>query len=290
MFRVVLLIGLFAYASSLNCNNDCQKRQHDALVELYRSLDGPNWLRQQGWTSATSDHCLWEGVKCCTPTTAVKSVSCKQQGAVTGLDLSVNNITGPWPASALLGLAQSLQTLDFRGNGVYGSIGADISELQLLLYCHVDDNRLTGTLPDSLGQLGNLTRFTGAANRLAGSIPASLSQLQQLQWLLLNDNELTGQMPPELLAMPQLRRLALQGNMLQGPLPTGAVKESAGASRLPLQAAGTVQGKPLAAEALPVLVSLHSARALHFSRCANQVEHSNACFCSEASLCSSRVA
>lgn len=232
MLLLVVFLALLSTAKPQPCDQTCQRSQREALNVLYSSLDGPHWLRNSGWTD-TAEHCTWDGVECCNQTVASIGVPCPTPGAVTALDLSVNNATGTWPASALGSLATSLTSLSLRGNNIQGPLPGSIGTLQHLSVLSIDDNSLTGPLPAGLGQLQNLTQLTAAANNFSGTVPSSLSRLQQLQWLLLNDNQLTGHVPAELFALSQLQLLALQGNMLQGPLPTVAAAQQGAALMAP---------------------------------------------------------
>lgn len=238
MLPLILLLASLAPCSAVLCDGNCQQRQRQALVGLYNALDGPNWPRNQGW-KGTDEYCTWDGVECCTQASAGSGNGCGLSGAVAGLDLSVNNLTGTWPAAHLEALADSLQSLSLRGNSIQGTMPASIGNLQLLTALYVDDNNLSGPLPATVGQLQNLTQLTAAANRFTGTIPSSLSKLERLQWLLLNNNQLTGQVPGELFTLAQLQLLSLQGNLLHGPLPTEAA-----ATQSPAGAGAALVGYP----------------------------------------------
>jgi hypothetical protein len=80
-------------------------------------------------------------------------------------------------------------------------------------------NKLTGTLPDSLGSLTNLTTLRLERNKLTGSIPASLGNLTRLQDLDLGLNQLTGPIPDSLANLTRLESLDLGINQLTGPIP-----------------------------------------------------------------------
>ena len=98
------------------------------------------------------------------------------------------------------------------------------------------DNRLSGELPEGLGNLANLQvlRFGAAsftcgsggcrpkspsANRLAGEIPPELGNLANLKSLDLTANQLTGEIPPELGNLANLESLRLSANQLSGEIP-----------------------------------------------------------------------
>ncbi|MYE84266.1 MAG: hypothetical protein F4X36_20945, partial [Gammaproteobacteria bacterium] len=79
--------------------------------------------------------------------------------------------------------------------------------------------QLTGTIPRSIGQLSNLTKFSLWETELTGPIPAELGQLSNLTILDLAGNQLTGPIPPSIGRLSNLTHLHLAGNLLTGPIP-----------------------------------------------------------------------
>lgn len=236
---VCSLVGVCAFSAltatqaASVCDNQCQSQQRESLLALYEFLGGPEWARRDGWGSA--DHCSWAGVHCCAAQTAAKASGdrsgvCPLPGGVAGLDLALNNATGPWPASALAGLSSSLAYLNFRGNSLQGQLPASIGDLKQLSVLFIDNTGLSGSLPAGLGQLLNLTQLSAANNRFTGPIPAGLATLQRLQRLTLYSNQLTGTFPAKLLALPQLQQLDVSGNRLTGQLQGSGLRASQSAA------------------------------------------------------------
>lgn len=58
------------------------------------------------------------------------------------------------------------------------------------------NNRLTGTIPVSLGNLATLRRLYLSSNKLSGPIPVRLASLPQLEQLDVQNNTLSGVVPP----------------------------------------------------------------------------------------------
>ena len=74
-------------------------------------------------------------------------------------------------------------------------------------------------MPESLGNLTQLTELDLSFNRLSGAIPEALGNLTQLTYLALRENELSGAMPEALGNFTQLTHLALSRNRLGGAIP-----------------------------------------------------------------------
>ncbi len=94
-------------------------------------------------------------------------------------------------------------------------------------------NKLSGTLPPSLGNLSNLQDLYLGTNQLTGPIPTQIGSLMSLQSLVLGGcsplpcnflpgttNQLSGNIPTQLGNLTSLRHLDLSGNQLTGSIPT----------------------------------------------------------------------
>jgi len=97
----------------------------------------------------------------------------------------------------------------------YGVSVADGHVAALIL----DDNGLTGQLPDELGQLSHLGILSLANNQLSGALPAALCELPQLETLQLKINDFNGAIPSCLGDLKVLNVLSLRGNKLTGAIP-----------------------------------------------------------------------
>merc|ERR1712176_1233086 len=84
----------------------------------------------------------------------------------------------------------------------------------------VYDNRLTGSLSESLGFLTSLEDLRLNNNNLSGSIPDSITDLQRLFRFDAQSNALVGTVPEDIGTLPVLRDLRLQFNNLDGLIPT----------------------------------------------------------------------
>ena len=85
---------------------------------------------------------------------------------------------------------------------------------------HSDDiNNLTGAIPATIGNLGELTSLNLSGNQLTGTIPKTLSGLNQLDKLDLSHNNLTGSIPAQLGNLGHISLFDLSRNNLTGSIP-----------------------------------------------------------------------
>ena len=106
------------------------------LIALYEATGGNNWDDNTNWLVSTYPLDQWDGVET------------DDEGRVTSLDLSDNDLAGPIPEA--LGQLDSLKVLN------------------------LSSNRLTGPIPETLGQLENLQVLDLYNNELTGCVPSTL--------------------------------------------------------------------------------------------------------------------
>ncbi|CAM6012052.1 unnamed protein product [Sphagnum balticum] len=204
-----------------------------ALTNLYLDLQQPsqlwNWKinATAGAGAGMEDPCAqdWLGVVC--------------SGAnVTELHLSNLGLGGQ--LSYQLSAFQSLLYFDVSSNNIGGVLPNQLPpSIQNLILAR---NRLTGSLPYSLGQLPGLTILQNAIsngildifsllvslttldlsyNTLTGPLPNSLGALTALMVLNLQNNQLNGSLPLSLLNLTNLQTLNIQNNQFTGWIPPG---------------------------------------------------------------------
>ncbi len=207
----LLLMVAAASFSLLSCTDQepvTPAAERDALIVLYNSTDGDNWVNKTGWLGAEGTECSWFGVTCIN----------KRVYAIT---LPLNQLSGAIPKE--LGQLEELFNLKLNNNELTGSIPAELGELSHLNMLALSFNRLTGIIPTELGKLENLTVFGLSDNELAGNIPTGLGNLSKLTSLSLSKNQLTGEIPRELGQLTDLTLLALSQNKLSGVIPSELV-------------------------------------------------------------------
>ncbi len=181
-----------------------------ALVALYDATNGPGWNRNDNWSSSIAsvpseeELGAWFGVTIA-------------DGRVTGLDLSVNALSGRIPPE--LGAISELKELVLRFNSLTGEIPPELGNLRRLELLSLNHNNLVGDVPHDLGNLSELIYLLLGGNALTGSIPPVLGDLSKLEYLRLGENALTGSIPPALASLSRLRTLELDKNDLSGAIP-----------------------------------------------------------------------
>ncbi|RHN44199.1 putative leucine-rich repeat domain, L domain-containing protein [Medicago truncatula] len=89
----------------------------------------------------------------------------------------------------------NLIAIDISSNKISGEIPQGIGELKGLVLLNFSNNLLIGSIQSSLGKLSNLEALDLSVNSLSGKIPQQLAQITFLQFLNLSFNNLTGPIP-----------------------------------------------------------------------------------------------
>jgi hypothetical protein len=107
----------------------------------------------------------------------------------------------------------------WQGKGLTGSIPESIGQLNGLTNLYLQDNRFTGPLPSSMGNLTKLIQLHLNSNQLSGPLPPSIGDAINLQYIWLRGNNLTGPIPSSIGNLINLKVLTLDGNQLTGNIP-----------------------------------------------------------------------
>ncbi|CAB4274386.1 unnamed protein product [Prunus armeniaca] len=171
-----------------------------AINNLHAALGTPVL---PGWTSAGGDPCgeTWQGVQC-------------NDSVILGIVLNGANLGGQLGEN--LGMFASIQAIDLSNNHIGGSIPSNLPVS--LRNFFLSANQFTGSIPDSLASLAELTDMSLNNNLLTGEIPDSFQSITGLINLDLSSNNLSGQLPPSLKSLVSLTTLHLQNNQLSGTL------------------------------------------------------------------------
>ncbi|MBP8591125.1 S8 family serine peptidase [Candidatus Shapirobacteria bacterium] len=109
--------------------------------------------------------------------------------------------------------------LRLNGNQLSGSIPETIGNLSQLKGLYLQLNELSGSIPETIGNLSQLRELYLGTNQLSGSIPASIGNLTQLTGLYLDNNQFSDPIPETIGNLSQLRELYLFYNQLSGSIP-----------------------------------------------------------------------
>ena len=132
---------------------------------------------------------------------------------LTRLDVSNNELTGPLPES--IKDMKALQFLYLANNEwVEGSI-PEWRNLTGLLELSLKGTNRVDEIPEWIGrEMTNLQLLSLDDNLLSGEIPETLGHLKGLEYLLLNQNNLTGTIPATLMHLHQLSKCKIPGSLL----------------------------------------------------------------------------
>ncbi|EXB44848.1 LRR receptor-like serine/threonine-protein kinase RPK2 [Morus notabilis] len=136
-----------------------------------------------------------------------------------------NKLAGSFP-ERLFGKCNGLNglVLNFSNNRFSGHIPMQISVIcRSLLSLDVSGNEISGSMPQSLGDLTSLVLLDLSRNKLHGKIPPDMSRLRHLKYLSLAHNSLTGPIPYSFGWFQSLEVLDLSSNSLSGEIPEGLV-------------------------------------------------------------------
>jgi len=113
-----------------------------------------------------------------------------------------------------------LSSLSLWDNSLTGYIPMELCNLANLIFLYLDQNKLIGQIPSSLGQLTILSQLHLYQNSLTGSLPKELGNISNLEVLQLDQNKLVGEIPTMLGRLTMLIELALWDNSWTGDIPT----------------------------------------------------------------------
>ncbi|XP_027179698.1 probable leucine-rich repeat receptor-like protein kinase At5g63930 isoform X2 [Coffea eugenioides] len=128
--------------------------------------------------------------------------------------LDTNKLSGPIPDSI------DLESLTLQENFLTGHIPNNIGNLRALKELDLSNNFLTGGIPFSMNKLNSISSIFLGNNQLEGEIPfpSSPGQMSSLAFLRLNDNHLTGRLPLFFGHLKSLQRVILDNNQIEGPI------------------------------------------------------------------------
>ncbi|KAE8731779.1 putative Serine-threonine protein kinase, plant-type [Hibiscus syriacus] len=133
------------------------------------------------------------------------------------LAIHINRFGGVLPDS-VANLSSQIEFLYMGGNRISGKIPEGIGNLVNVNQLHLGENLLTGKIPSSIAKLQDLVRFDLSKNHLTGEIPSSIGNLSRLSYLYLDGNNFEGKIPLTLWNCREMFIMDLSGNQLHGRL------------------------------------------------------------------------
>jgi hypothetical protein len=179
-------------------------RERRALIEFYEALGGPDWIERDFWGS---DRPVgeWHGV------------TTDADGYVTVLTIYDNNLIGPM--SAAICRLERLHTLHLSFNKISGAMPDKLGDCRALKNFWVKGNKITGQLPAGVAVLPELEYLDLHANDMSGPLP-TVWNTPKLKIVRAEDNRISGELPGQLLRQPLLEEFFIHNNELAGSIPT----------------------------------------------------------------------
>ncbi|XP_028081563.1 receptor-like protein EIX1 [Camellia sinensis] len=134
------------------------------------------------------------------------------------IDLSVNSLGGAIPHC--LGNLASLSILRLSQNDLQGPIPSEMGNMTQLTELDLSWNVFEGEIPNSMRNLCNLCVLDLSYNmRLSGGLPNHLGEFKNLERLIIQGNSFYGPLPSSLGTLSYLRVLDTGNNQLNGSIP-----------------------------------------------------------------------
>lgn len=195
-FIAVFILNVNVKAQSVSENDSV------ALVALYNSTNGENWVKSENWLTGNVD--TWYGIVC-------------EDNRVKAINLSGNNLVGSLP-DAFYNLS-ALRYVYISFNQVSGVIKDKIRHLEMLEVFWASNNQIGGMLPEALGSVDSLKTLYLNDNGFSGKVPDSIGYLNKLENINLSYNEFSGQLPRSVGNLLNLKYLILNNNSFKDSVP-----------------------------------------------------------------------
>ncbi|KAK2431459.1 hypothetical protein P8452_44639 [Trifolium repens] len=143
------------------------------------------------------------------------------------LELQNNYLSGFLPPQEITNTNSSkLGEMNLSNNRLSGSLPSSIGNFPNLQILLLHGNRFSGEIPQDIGKLKNILRLDMSFNNFSGEIPIEIGECSLLTYLDLSQNQLSGPIPIQLSQIHILNYLNVSWNNLNQTLPKelGAIK------------------------------------------------------------------
>ncbi|PHU19277.1 hypothetical protein BC332_10428 [Capsicum chinense] len=148
------------------------------------------------------------------------STSTKIQAAYQVISLLLINLTVTEDARACLNLEDKhLGDIYLDQNQLSGSLPNCLGNITSLREIHLSSNKLSSNIPPSLGNLQDLVVLDLSSNNMVGSLPPEIGNLKAATLIDLSMNQFSNRTPREIGGLQNLAHLSLRQNNLQGAIP-----------------------------------------------------------------------
>ncbi|KAI3522231.1 hypothetical protein L1887_11715 [Cichorium endivia] len=171
------------------------------------------------------------------------------------LAIDGNHFDGVIPDS-LGNLSKQLRILYMGSNRISGSIPSSIGQLKGLALLNLSYNSISGRIPPEIGQLENLEELVLGKNGFTSYIPNSLGNLRKLAQIDLSSNELAGNIPISFMNFKRLTSMDLSMNKLNGSIPREVLNLPSLATILNLSSNSLTGSLPREIESLERVVTI----------------------------------
>ncbi|GAB2284335.1 hypothetical protein Dimus_018795, partial [Dionaea muscipula] len=131
-------------------------------------------------------------------------------------DLSRNYLNGSIPTSLR---RIPLTNISLPGNRISGPIPEELGQILTLQEVNLEDNQFRGQLPESLGNLQSLRRLLLSSNFFTGTIPETYGNLKYLQDFRVDGSNFSGPIPDFIGNWTGISILKIEGAFTEGPIP-----------------------------------------------------------------------
>ncbi|KAI3860661.1 hypothetical protein MKW92_053892, partial [Papaver armeniacum] len=239
VFAVLLMIGCVFFDLALS--HRLPDVEVEALTEIAKTLG------KQGWDFAKLDPCNGtEGINC--DCTFSGNTVCH----VTGIVLKEQSLSGTLPPELVK--LPYLQEINLDRNYLNGSI-PKVWGYMKLVDISLFGNRLSGPVPEEIGNITTLKNLALEINQLSGHLPQKLGDIVGINRIVLSSNNFTGEVPPTFYKLTNLTDFRISDNQFTGKIP-GFIKNWTNLTRLEIQATGLEGPIPSDISALEKLTTL----------------------------------